>query len=153
MTATPLGDAERLITGFTHKYTVSFRDLYTTAATSLAVVLDNYIPGQMLADAAYRIATNFDGGATSALTMKVGWNGGTTDDDDGAITSAQVHEDATEVPYGKANGAMVATLTSGYMPLDSGTWEALFTATGANLDALTSGSVHVYLKIVNMNLY
>jgi hypothetical protein len=43
-----------------------------------------------------------------------------------------------------------ATLRTGYYPLDAGTYEALFTATGGNLSALTAGEVNIYLKLEDL---
>lgn len=139
-----LSPEERAQSGFTHKAIITYEDLSGTAATTKTLTLASYSAGQLFHKAAYKLVTNFDGGATSALALDVGWNGGTTDDPDGLLDNYEIHEDASEVKYGDGNGAAFATLRTGYAALDAGDLEALFTATGANLTALTQGEVHIY---------
>lgn len=144
-----LSNAQSAATGFTHRFEITYADL-TTASTGHTQTLAAYTAGKGVTNAATKLVTAFDGGATSELTIKVGWNGGTTDDDDGIIEARSLHADATYITYGDGTGAAFATKRTGYFPLDSGSWEAVFTATGANVTALTTGEVHVYLKIVDL---
>ena len=109
-----------------------------------------YTAGMLFDKAAYKLVTAFDGGATSALALDVGHNGATTDDPDSLLDLYEIHVDATEVFYGDGNGAVFATLRTGYAALDAGNIEATFTATGANLTALTQGEVHIYLRVVDL---
>lgn len=151
MQAEQLGVEMQARTGFTHKFTIDYTDLTALGAvTSGAVVLAPYTAGFILQLAAYRLETAFDGGATSALALDVGWNGASTDDPDGAIDNYEVHVDGTEVFYGDGNGAAFASLRTGYAALDAGTIEATFTATGGNLNALTQGKVHIFLRLVDL---
>ena len=145
-----LGEQESGPTGFTHKFVVPYTDLTGTAATSLAVPLYAYTAGTYFAAAAYKLVTAFDGGATTNMAPDVGHNGATTDDPDSLIDNYETHVDATEVLYGDGNGAVFATLRTGYCALDAGNIEATFTATGANLTALTQGEVHIYLQIIDL---
>ena len=145
-----LSDAQRAHHGYSHRFEIPYTDLTGTAGTSLTIALMAYVAGQGLIGAASKIVTNFDGGATSELTIKVGWNGGTTDDDDGAIEARSVHADATYITYGDGTGAAFATKRTGYYPLDAGNYEVVFTSTGANLTALTQGEVHIYLNVSNL---
>lgn len=149
-----LSNEEANRTGFTTKAILTFADLAALGAvTSGAIVLAPYTAGTACQQAAYKVVTAFDGGATSALALDVGWNGATTDDADGLLDNFEVHADATEVLYGLGNGAAFATLLTGYAALDAGNFEATFTATGGNLNALTAGEIHIYLKIVDLTKY
>ena len=146
--------SEERDSGFTHKFKITFADLVLAgAALTLAINLASYVPGQACVKAAYKLNTNFDGGATNSLLLDVGHAGGTTTDVDSLLDAYQLHEDATEVPFGLGNGAAFATLNTGYVPLDSGYWQALFTAVGANLNTLTSGEVTILLGLVDLNKF
>lgn len=94
--------------------------------------------GTTISDCGLRIITNFDGGATSDLSVVLGDG----NDTDRLLTATIIHEDATEVPA-KAMGAV--TIPYAYPITD--TIDAVFTATGANLDALTSGEVEFYFHL------
>ncbi len=153
MKAYIFGEQEKNDTGFTHKYVIPYTDMTSTAGTGLTVTLDTYTAGTQFKDAAHKVVTAFDGGATSELTLKVGYDGATTDNDDGLIEAVSIHVDATEVLYGGANGADFATKLNGYTALDAGILTATFTATGANLTALTTGEVHIYVKRVDLTKY
>lgn len=153
MNVEALGVEMQARTGFTHKFTIDYSDLAALGAvTSGTVTLAAYTAGaHLVTGGAFRLETSFDGGATSALALDVGHNGGTTDDPDSILDNYEVHEDATQITAGDANGAIFATLRTGYAPQDSGNIEALFTATGGNLNALTSGKVHIYLGLVDLS--
>jgi len=150
MKVTVLSNAQMAQMGFTHRFEIPYTDLTSTASTSVAISLATYAAGKGVTAAAYKLVTPFDGGATSALALDVGHNGATTDDPDSILDNYEIHVDATEVLYGDGNGAVFATLRTGYFPLDAGAYEATFTATGANLTALTTGEVHIYLNIVDL---
>lgn len=140
--------------GFTHKFVIDYTDLTALGAvTSGVVVLMPYVAGQACTAAAYKLNTPFDGGATSTMVLDVGHNGATTDDPDSLLDNYVVHLDGTEVLYGLGNGASFATLTTGYAPLDAGFYEALFTATGGNLNVLTIGQITILLKIVDLSKF
>jgi hypothetical protein len=140
--------------GYTHKFVIGFADLVALGAVlSGAVVLAPYVPGQACVKAAFKLNTPFDGGATSTMVLDVGHNGATTDDPDSLLDNYVVHLDGTEVLFGLGNGAAFATLSTGYVPLDSGNYEATFTATGGNLNALTTGEVTILLGIVDLNSF
>ena len=49
-----------------------------------------------------------------------------------------------EILGSDGNGAVFATLRTGWYALEAADLEVLLTATGANLTALTTGEVHVY---------
>lgn len=150
MKAYILGEQEASATGFSHKFVVPYTDLTGTAGLTLAVPLIAYTAGTLFDKAAYKLVTAFDGGATTNMALDVGHNGASTDDPDSLIDNYETHLDATEVAYGDGNGAVFATLRTGYAALDAGNIEATFTAIGANLTALTQGEVHIYLHLVDL---
>ena len=146
-----LNAADQARFGFTHKVVISYTDLTALGAVaSGTVALATYTAGLGCTKAAYRLVTAFTGGATSALALDVGHNGATTDDPDSLLDNYEVHSTGTEIFFGDGNGAVFATLRTGYYPLDAGTYEALFTATGANLNVLTAGEVNIYLRLEDL---
>ena len=89
--------------------------------------------------------TAFDGGATSNLVIDFGYDyASLTDDPDAFIDNLELHADGTEILGSDGNGAVFATLRTGWYALEAADLEVLLTATGANLTALTTGEVHVY---------
>lgn len=150
MDITNLSVEEMARTGFTHKAVITYADLADTADTSLALTLYTYAAKTLFKSGGFRLVTAFDGTSTTALTVKVGWNGATTDDDDGLIAAVELHNDGTEITGGDATGAAFATLRTGYVALDAGVLTATFTATTANLDDLTTGEVHIYWGAVDL---
>lgn len=148
-----LSNEEAAKSGFTHKAIITYLDLVAKGAVLTALFdLQAYVAGVMFGGGAYKLVTTFDGGATATLKLDVGWDGATTDDPDGLIDNYELHEDGTEIKYGDANGAVFATLRTGYCALDAGTLQALFTVTSANMDVLTQGEVHIYWRQVDLNL-
>lgn len=146
-----LNAADQARYGFTHKVVITFADLTALGAVASGVVsLATYTAGLGCTKAAFRLVTAFTGGATSALALDVGHNGATTDDPDSIIDNYEVHSTGTEIFFGDGNGAVFATLRTGYYPLDAGVYEALFTATGGNLNALTAGEVNIYLRLEDL---
>jgi hypothetical protein len=146
-----LNAADQARYGFTHKVVITFADLTALGAVaSGTVALATYTAGLGCTKAAFRLVTAFTGGATSALALDVGHNGATTDDPDSILDNYEVHSTGTEILFGDGNGAVFATLRTGYYPLDAGTYEALFTATGGNLNALTAGEVNIYLRLEDL---
>lgn len=140
-----LSNEEAANTGFSHKAIIELADIVALGANLVGViVVGSYTAGTLFRSAAHKVVTPLDGGATTNARLDLGWNGGTTDDDDGLITNREVHVDATEVLYGDGNGAAFATLRTGYAALDDGTLEVKLTAIGANLNAITQGEIHVY---------
>lgn len=142
--------AEQARFGFTDKIIITYADLSGTAATTKTITLAPFTAGLGVTKAAFKLVTAFDGTSTTNLALDVGWNGASTDDPDGVLDNYEIHNDATEVVYGDGNGAAFATLRTGYYPADAGNYEALFTATGANLTDLTTGEVHIYLRLEDL---
>lgn len=143
--------------GFTHAITIDYADLVAKGAVltgtfTLSSVLNGATIGKgvFVKEAFYVLETTFDGGATATLKLDVGYNlGSGTDDPDAYLDNYELHQDGTYVLAGDGNGAVFATLRTGHAFVETGTIEALFTVTGANLDALTQGKVHIFLSVVN----
>lgn len=147
---------EQAKTGFTHKSVITYSDIATAGGAATAVSMDllPYTAGTAFQAAAYKIVgAGFVGPSVTNLTVAVGWNGATTDDADGLITATEVATAGTEILYLLGNGAAFAANATGYVALDAGSIQAVFTATGANLNVLTAGEIHVYLKMVDLTAY
>jgi hypothetical protein len=159
----------------THEAVIKYTDLSGTAATSLTQTLAEAMPaGTRLAYVGHQVDTLFDGGATSELTAKIGWDlASGTDDDDGLMAATSLHADATYVKYGPAAVADVDSSTvdntygqaendvvtsarsklntilkNGFKVFnDTADLEIVWTSTGANLTALTQGQVRFWFRI------
>lgn len=142
MIVVKLGQEEQLKTGCSHLAVIDYADL-SAAATSKVLTLYTYGANEILERGQFDLTTKFDGGATSELTIKVGWNGASVDDDDGLIAAASIHADATTILCSRGTGSGLATQ-------EAGTIEATFTATGANTSVLTAGKLRVYFNVVKL---
>jgi hypothetical protein len=152
MIISPLNTVEERSSGFNFLAKVLYTDLNTTAGLTKVLTLASGLGvGDLILDGAMYLKTAFVGTAVTNLAIEVGWNVATgTDDPDGIIDSYELAGVATEVLAADANGAAFATLRTGFAFQESGSIEALFTAVGANLTALTAGEVWVFLRIVNL---
>lgn len=149
MKVTVLSNAQMAQMGFTHRFEITYADL-TTASTAHTQTLAAYVAGKGVTAGAFKLVTGFVGTSITALTMAVGYDGATNDDPDGIIEAVELATAGTEILFGDATGAVFATKRTGYFPVDAGNYTALFTATGANVTALTAGEVHVYLNLVDL---
>lgn len=172
-----LSNEEAAATGWTHKWIIDYADLVAAGATTaLTQTLKDAIPARSKIDnVTYNLVTPFDGGATSELTMKLGFDlASGTDDDDAFLVATSIHADATYIIAGGARYTALATDTvnetytteestviaslrttlnqilarSERLFLVAWDLEAVFTATGANLSALTTGEVHIMARLV-----
>jgi len=139
-------------TPFTDVAEISYTDLVALGAVTSGTLslITGLTAGAIVTGAAYSLVTPFDGGATSALALDVGFNGASVDDPDAFLDNYQVHLDGTEVLAGDGNGAAFATLRTGHAFVESADIEALFTATGGNLNALTAGKIRIYLAVTRL---
>jgi hypothetical protein len=176
MKITELTLEERIKTGCTHLAEIDYTDLAAAGATT-AVTLDlaTYVARDCVTHALFDLVTPFDGGATSALALKVGFDGATVDDDDAFIQSEELHLDATEVlasvgvppavatdtvdgTYGNEERDVIISLRNVVESfrarrkafVEAGKIQAIFTATGGNLNALTVGKVRIYFNKVRL---
>lgn len=160
---------EQVKLGATHRIAVDYAKLAETADTTVTLTIADYLARDVVGDAFFDLATPFDGGATSALKVDFGYNGATTDDADAFLDNIEVHVDATEVlasvgakptvgsetvdgTYGTHESTVISELVTGVTALynrkvalvEAGDLELVFTATGANLSALTTGTLYIY---------
>jgi hypothetical protein len=129
--------------GATHRLTILYTDLSSTAATSLTtqilpVTASTTLPADTLIDVMLvNVVTAFVGTSISALTLKLGDGS----DDDRFLTAA-----LTDLLTATSRGVRLST--GNYCFTAADTVDGIFTATGANLTALTAGQVDIWLKIV-----
>jgi hypothetical protein len=153
MTIRPLSAEETRQNNFTHIVKINHLDLNDTAATTKTLSLITGLrAGHIVTEAAFRLITPFDGGATTALVLDVGYDlAAGADDPDAILDNYQIHLDATEIFAGDGNGAIFAANRTGYAFQESAKITALFTATNANLSTLTTGEVAIFLSVLDLN--
>lgn len=143
--AGPLANETRASKGFTHFAKIKYSDLNSTASTTATLELFNVGAGSVVRKVASKVVTQFDGGSTSDLNISVG-DGGDVDRFIGnGTTNVRIHADGSADLYSEDSGQ--GTVPYEYNSTD--TVDAVFTATGANLTALTEGEVIVYAEIVD----
>lgn len=175
MTLQKLDPQEAALRGASHECVVQYSDLSGTAATSLTQTIAADLPaGTRIAYIGHQLDTLFDGGATSELTAKIGWDlTSGTDDDDGLLAATSLHADATYVKYGppaiadvdsstvdntygqqendvitSARTKLNTVVKNGFKVFnDIAQLNIVWTATGANLSALTQGKVRFFFRI------
>ena len=129
-----------------------------TAAATTQTIAAIQLPSKcIVTQVAFTLDEEFDGGATSELTIQVG--DGTNPD--GYIEAASVHADATSVAAALADGAytagtddntdVTASVVNGKLYSAADTIDALFTATGANVSVLTAGKVRVVVSYLDLS--
>ncbi|MFZ4777751.1 MAG: hypothetical protein ACOYM3_20470 [Terrimicrobiaceae bacterium] len=141
--------AERA-SGWTHLFKIPFGDL-SAAATTKTISLITLPVGSLVREAAFFLKAGFVGPSVTNLTLKLGWNGASVDDDDGLIEAVELATAGTEILAGDGTGAAFATKRTGFAPQESAAIEVLFTATGANTSVLTAGEVWVALNISDLS--
>lgn len=155
---------EQTRTRCTHVQVIKYTDLNDTAGTTKTHSIFTGRAKQGIGRVFIVIDTNFDGGATSELTVKpiLNFTSGTDKD---LLAAVSIHEDATEIlsspeiittvvdgTYGAQEQAVLDLLT-GRTPImvnQAWTLDLLFTSTGANLDALTSGKLLVFFEVIDL---
>lgn len=173
----PLSIEERCkVGGRTHMGVVDYTDLSATAGTAKTLTFGTYAARDIIGRLIYDLVTPFDGGATSELTVKVGYNGTAVDDDDAFLPATSVHLDSTEIlsslgvpavvdasvvdgTYGSQESTVIESLRTklnallalqGLAAVEAGTIEAIFTSTGANLTALTTGKIRFFFDWITL---
>jgi hypothetical protein len=129
---------------------INYNDISTAATTNTYEAVSLPIYG-IVKQVTYVLDTEFDGGATSELTIQIG--DGT--DPNGYIEAKSVHADSTAVFTSLVDGAYLNDSTTdnvvnGKQYAAADTLDVLFTATGANLDALTAGSLRVIVEYLDV---
>lgn len=151
MEVTKLSAEETRESGFTHKAVISHEDCDAAATTQTFTLINDLTVGNIVRGAAFRLVEGFVGASVTNLTVHVGWNGATADDADGILEAVELATAGTEILAGDANGAAFATKRTGFAPQETTDIEAVITATGANVSALTAGEVHIYLQIADLS--
>lgn len=139
MQVTPLPNETRAATGFTHKINLTFADL-TTAGLSQAINLLPVLSGWLILRAAYRLRTNFSGGAATSLTASLG--------DAGSATRFL----AAQSIWGAATPIAAAGSNTFFAYTGAENFRITFTSVGANLNTITAGSIDVYVAAVELSL-
>lgn len=123
-----------------------------TAASTTETIEAIQVPAYgIVQQVAYYLVEEFDGGATSELTVQLG----DAADADGYITAQSVHADATSVKSAIVDGAYLNVGTdvntgNGKQYSAPGTINVLFTATGANVSVLTQGKIRVVVSYLDI---
>lgn len=123
----------------------------TAAATTQTIEAISLPAYAIVKNVTYYLDTEFDGGATSELTIQIG--DGT--DPNGYITAQSVHADATAVVSSVVDGAYLndsttANVVNGKQYASADTLDVLFTATGANVSVLTAGQLRVIVEYLDI---
>lgn len=129
---------------------ITYSDLSAAATTETYEAIQLPIYG-IVKQVTYVLDTEFDGGATSELTVEIG--DGT--DPNGYIEAKSVHADATAVFTSLVDGAYLNDSTTdnvvnGKQYAAADTIDVLFTATGANISALTAGQLRVIVEYLDI---
>lgn len=147
MTITQVDALETAIRGYTHIVTLTYSDL-TTAGTAqtIAILPDPTSSTSQLVErevscVGIDIVTPFVATSMTALTVKVGDDG----NDDRFFTAAT----ADLVPDSGFYSTPWSVNTQPYTYKAANTVDAIFTATGANLDTCTAGEVRIFLKVLS----
>lgn len=141
-----LSNNEAAPSGFTHKWEITHADLTAGATTQTLQLADGLTAGYLVQQAAYRVVTGFTGGSLSTMVIDVGYDlASGTDDPDAFIDNVSVFA----AGGGDGNGAVFATLRTGYYFAEGASVEVLFTGSH-NVDTATAGEVHVYLRLINL---
>lgn len=175
MNVRQLDSQEAALRGCSHEVIVEYTDLTGTAGTSQTqTIFDDLPAGTRIQYVGHQVDTLFDGGSTSELTAKIGWDlASGTDDDDGLLAATSLHADATYVKfgppavadvdsssvdntYGQAENDVITSLRTKLNTLlkqgfkvfnDTADINIVWTSTGANLSTLTQGKVRFFLRI------
>lgn len=137
--------------GFTHRFTIDYTDCTAAATTQVFQLIDDLPRGHIVQAAAMELETGFAGTSITNLVLDVGYDlASGTDDPDAFLDGYEIATAGTEILAADGNGAVFATLRTGFANVEEMDIECLLTATGANLSAMTAGKVHIYLKVVDM---
>lgn len=166
MKVTELTLEERVKTGRSHMVVIDFNDFAGVASTGKTFQLLSYLPRDLIGRGAFVLADGFVGPSITNVTAKLGYNGATTDDDDGLIEAKELATAGTEIiadagsidasaidaTFGAPELAVLSSLRARqeYAPQDAGSIEIVFTATGANLSVLTAGVLRVFFNVIRL---
>lgn len=136
---------EQIATGCSHRAEIDYTDLVAAGATTATTL--NLLAGRardIVENVRFELITPFDGGATSTMVLDVGYDlAAGVDDPDAFIDAEVVHLDGTEILASVGTGTKLAAQEAFDI-------EAVFTATDANLDVLTTGKIAIFFKLVRL---
>lgn len=157
---------EQVKTGRSHMVVIDFTDFAGVASTGKTFAVLPYVARDILERGAFDLVTPFVGASITGLTVKLGWNGATTDLANGLLEALELCGAATEIladagsidtsaidaTFGAPELAVLTSLRNrqAYAAQDAGNVEAVFTATGANLSVLTAGKVRILLNKISL---
>lgn len=142
---------QQALTGFTHRFTIDYTDCTAAALTQTFQLIDDLPARHLVQAAAFELETAFAGTSITNLALDVGYDlAAGTDDPDAFLDNYEIAGAATEILAGDGNGAVFATLRTGYASQEEMDIECLLTAVGGNLSGMTAGKVHIYLKVVDL---
>lgn len=147
MTITQVDAIEAALRGYTHIVTIGHADLTDAdTAQTIAILPDPTSDTSQLIEkevscVGIDITEQFAATSLSALTVIVGDDG----NDDRFYTAALADLYANSGFY----SAPYSVSTQPYTYKAANTVDAIFTSTGANLDACTAGEVKLFLKVTN----
>jgi hypothetical protein len=149
--------------GWTHVGTVKYTDFINNPSTTDGDTLTFPIAAipqySIVESVGFRLVTPFNDDAGGAsLTLQLGDTG----DDNGFVTSTELHLDGTEVFIAANTGEyftgtddgtdVTANVIKGKTYTTANTLEALFTPSGYKLDECTAGEVKIFARIVDTSL-
>lgn len=140
--------------GFNYVRTIGYAEISAAATTKVVDLFPIPADGQVVQIGFY-VSEEFDGGATSGLTLQLGVTGVDTD---GFVAATEIHVDGTGISSAINSGAFYNDGTTAntinakvYDAASATTVSALFTATGGNTSVLTQGKVTVFAQIVDFS--
>ncbi len=174
--AAPLSLQERIRTGCSHLQVVKYTDLNDTAGATKTLVVFTGASKQGICRVFFVIDTNFDGTSITELTVSATLNYASSTDKT-LVAAVSICGVATEVPASPAGIAVVDASTVDdtfgnpenlvltdmrsklnivlgripIIPSEAWTLDLLFTATGANLSALTIGKLLVFFEVIDLS--
>lgn len=146
MEAQALATVPERVGGWSHLWRLLYSDVTDTAGLTKTLTYPTGLAvGDFVRGAAYYLPTAFVGTSITALKLDLGVSGSLTT----LINNVEVLT-ATPAAAGIWNGASLAA--GGYIATAATTLQARFTATGANLTAMTAGEVWLYLEIYKLSV-
>lgn len=153
---------------------IDYTDLNGTAATTKILTLSAYAARHVIGGFSFDLITPFVGASITNLVLDVGYDGATVDLQTAFITGqelcaagyrvaddgflAAVDTQTVDGTYGTAESDVINSLRTRVNALrlrtlaaqETGNITALFTATGANLSALTAGKIRLFFRQHNL---
>jgi hypothetical protein len=157
---------EKIKTDATHVIDVDFAEIKTAGAvTSLVMKPLAYKARDIITFAFFDLVAPFVGAGLSAMTVQLGYDGASVDDDDAFIEAKSILSGATPIlaDAGSIDGSTVDTTFGAqevavinslrarapFAAQEAGDLALKFTSTSANLSVLTAGRLRVFVRMIN----